>query len=378
MKLGAKPTEAKSEIFWTTLVVSLVLLVHNGTEPLFLIALALLPLLAILFYKRPSLWPLALYLLIFGALGRYSRYFRENYASDTLPAIRDYIGYFLAGKNVYSQYIMAQNGLTPFTYLPFSLFWYLPAQVLMVDLRFFEMLMAAAVPVVFFLIGRLTGRWYFLPVLAAISLTPFLLDLSSDGSNDNSAILLLLTSIYLLNLSQQVKNQKWAIASAVILGLVISFKHYLMFYAVFFLPFLWLTKRQLSPLPNRKYLFYVGLTVAVVSLPFVLASPDGFWRSLTFIEIAHRHKTWGWNLWVALRDLLGVTLTISQMWLVRTLATAATIAGAFYFWRIDSLRKVAVAASATMMVYLFLSQWTTYAYFTFLIPLMGLVVISKV
>ncbi|MEK7129809.1 MAG: hypothetical protein AAB803_02205, partial [Patescibacteria group bacterium] len=105
-------------MFWTTVTVAFVLLVHNGREPIFLIALALLPILALLFLRKPNLLAIVIYLLIVGALGRYTRYYRETYASDTLLAIRDHIGYFLAGKNVYDQVVMAQAGPTPFTYLP--------------------------------------------------------------------------------------------------------------------------------------------------------------------------------------------------------------------------------------------------------------------
>ncbi|MEK7587206.1 MAG: hypothetical protein AAB457_00040 [Patescibacteria group bacterium] len=130
--------EDRGALFWTTITMAFVLLVHNGTEPLFLVAMALLPVLIFQFLYKKTLWPLAVYLIIFGLLGRYTRYFRQTYASDTLLAIQDHIGYFLAGKNVYEQVVMAQSGPTPFTYLPFSLFWYLPARLLTIDLRFFR------------------------------------------------------------------------------------------------------------------------------------------------------------------------------------------------------------------------------------------------
>ncbi len=366
-----------STIFWTTIVVSFVLLIHNGTEPLFLSAYAGIALLIAIFLVKKSLWPLVLYLLVFGFFGRYTRYFRETYASDTLLAIRDYIGYFLAGKNVYREIIWAQSGLTPFTYLPFSLLWYIPAQILSVDLRFFEMMVSGLVPVLVFMYGYIKKQWAMLPVVAVVSLTPFLLDLSSDGSNDNSAIFLLLSALVFLVLSVKRKSSRWAIVSAVGMGLAFSFKHYLAFFAIFFVPFL-LTSKQFLPIPHKKYLVIMVATIGIICLPFILASPTGFWKSLFFIEIGNFHTTWGWNIWVALRDGVGITATKQQMWLVRTAGTAIVTLGFWKFYKLQTLGRVYVATALTLLVYLIFSNWTTYAYFTFLVPVFALAAIEEI
>lgn len=371
--------EDRTTTFWTSVAIAFVLLVHNGREPVFLIALAILPILLLLFLRKPHLWPLAVYLLIFAALGRYTRYFRQTYASDTLLAIRDHIGYFLAGKNVYDQVVMAQAGPTPFTYLPFSLFWYLPARLLTVDLRFFEMLVSMAVVPLVFVYGRILRTWKHLPVVAVVALTPFLLDLSADGSNDNSAIFLLLVALLLFvcrfpELKQpQFRESRIAptmVVSAVVLGLVASFKHYVVFFLIFFVPYL-IGKRMWR---------YVGIflvTVGIVSLPFILASPAGFAKSLFFIEIGNFHSVWGWNIWVALRDGLGIVASRREMWLVRTIATGSVVLGLLKFFRLTSIQRVLIAGSVTMFVYLVTSDWTTYAYFTFLVPLVGLSAVSE-
>ncbi len=363
-------------MFWTTVTVAFVLLVHNGREPIFLIALALLPILALLFLRKPNLLAIVIYLLIVGALGRYTRYYRETYASDTLLAIRDHIGYFLAGKNVYDQVVMAQAGPTPFTYLPFSLFWYLPARLLTLDLRFFEMVISMAVAPLVFVYGRILRTWKHLPVVAVVAFTPFLLDLSADGSNDNSAIFLLLVALVLLVQSVRTRGARWAIGSAVFMGLAFSFKHYLAFFALFFIPFLWKAK-QFLPIAHKKYLFYTALTVGVVSLPFILASPAGFFRSLFFIEIGNFHTVWGWNIWVALRDGLGIIASRREMWMVRTFATGVVALGLLKFFKLHNVGRVLIASGITMFVYLMTSDWTTYAYFTFLVPLIGLGALSE-
>lgn len=357
--------------FWITIVISFVLVVHNGTEPQFILALALLPVLMILFAFKKSSIPIVLYLIIFGIVGRYTRYYRETYASDALLAIRDYIGYFLAGKNPYKEIIWAQKGLTPFTYLPFSLYWYLPAYVLGLDLRFFEMIISSAVPILFYFYSRLTNIWVNLPVLAVIALTPFLLDLSSDGSNDNSAIALLLLSIIFLVSAVRLKSQRRWVLSAIFLGLAGSFKHYVWFY----LPYFGIYLRQMKPLlglSRRKYISAFLITIGIVTLPFIVTAPQGFYRSLSFIEIGNFHTTWGWNIWVALRDGIHMEKSKHMMWLVRTVGTASLLLGLLRFLRWNSYRNVLFASSVTMFTYLILSNWTTYAYFTFLVPLVGL------
>lgn len=375
--------EESSGIFWTTVIIVFVLLVHNGTEPLFLVAMALFPVLILKFLYKKSLRPLAVYLIIFGLLGRYTRYFRQTYASDTLLAIQDHIGYFLAGKNVYEQVVMAQSGPTPFTYLPFSLFWYLPARLLTIDLRFFEMFISATVPLLVLWYGRLAKTWKHLPVVAVVALTPFLLDLSADGSNDNSAIFLLLSALVAFMFARRFPELKRpprlpdgqefresricpAMAvSAVLLGLAASFKHYLAFFVLFFLVYAAAKKMW-------RYLGVFFLTIGIVSLPFILASPTGFFRSLFFIEIGNFHTVWGWNIWVALRDGFGIVISRREMWMVRTGMTGVTILGLLKFFRLRSIRDVCIAGSVSMLVYLVTSDWTTYAYFTFLVPLIGL------
>lgn len=359
-------------IFWTTIAITFVLLEHNGTEPLFLIAYSLIPLLVLLFYYKRSFWLICAYLLFFGAFGRYTRYFRGGYGSDVLPAIKDFIGYFLAGKNVYQEIVMSQTGPTPFIYLPFAIFWYLPARILQIDLRFFEMIVSSLVPIFFLLYGLAANhKWKVLPFLSVVSLTPFLLDLSSDGSNDNSAIFLLLTSLVLLVFAKKGKSTKLAVISALVLGLAISFKHYAFFLVLYFVPFLWQNKKFL-PINYKKYFFLVFLTFGLVALPFILSSPSGFFRSLFYIEVANKHPLWGWNIWVAIKELFQFIPTLGQMWVIRSLMIVLTTAIIFRFFKLDKLNKVFIASSLTMLSYLIFSQWTTHAYFTFLVPLMCL------
>ncbi|GEM_PF-2115663 len=368
-------------IFWTTITITFVLLEHNGTEPLFLIAYSLIPLLVLIFYYKRSFWTIAIYLLFFGVLGRYTRYFRGVYSSDVLPTINDFIGYFIHGKNVYESLVAAHTGIIPFVYLPFTLYWYLPARILNIDFRFYEMLVSLFVPILFFLIPFIMNKtlpagrqeWKILPILSVISLTPFLLDLSADGSNDNSAIFLLLSSIVFLAWSIKKKNGRLAFLSAVFLGFAISFKQYSFFYLLFFIPFLF-KKKGFLPINFRKYFFTTFITFFLISLPFIFSSPLGFFKNIFYAEVANQvnHPIWGWNIWLALKYLFGFIPSIQLLWVVRTTAVLSTIFVIFKYFKIDKFNKVFIASGITILVYLIFSSWTTHAYFTFLIPLLAL------
>lgn len=367
----AKAKDEAEWLFWTIIVISFVLIEHNSADPFFIIALVAMPFLILLFYYKKNFYPLILYILIIGTLGRIIQYHSSTYGSDALMAVRDFIGYFVHGKNVYKEMIMAQSGLTPFTYLPFSLFWYLPAYVLNIDLRFFEMFISSLVPVLILIYGRVLKTMRILPLFTVVALTPFLIDLSADGSNDNTAIFILLLSIILFIYSTKNKSRFFAVLSAIILGFAASFKHHVFFYLVFFLLYIYQNK-NLLPISNKRYILYILLTIFIVSGPFILLEPQGFFRSISFIELTNWHKTWGWNIWVALRDALHISFSTGQMWGVRTVVSLVTAFLLFRYFRLDSFNKVFVASGVTMFIYLVLSQWTTHAYFTFLIPLLGL------
>lgn len=366
-----KIKDEKEWIFWITIVVSFVLIEHNSADPLFILALTVIPFLVFFFYLKKSLYPLALYLLVFSALGRIIQYQSSSYGSDVLMAVRDFVGYFIHGQNVYKEVTMTVDGAIPFSYLPMNILWYLPAYFLQMDFRLFEMLVSIFVPVCVFVYGMLTSKWKILPFLTVVSLTPFLIDLSADGSNDNSAILILLVSLVLFAYSYKNKSKRFAVISAIFLGLAMSFKHYVFFYIPFFMHFLFLHKHFLQ-ISYKKYLIYAFVVAGIITIPFVIASPDGFLRSLVHIEGGVEHPIWGWSIWKALKDSFTITLSNDGIRFVRFLVTAIVAIILFCFFPPKKWNQVFVNTSLTMLTFFILSKWTTPAYFTFLVPLLGL------
>lgn len=64
------------------------------------------------------------------------------------------------------------------------------------------------------------------------------------------------------------------------------------------------------------------------------------------------------------------------MWMVRLVGTIGTAVIALLCISRRRLWETYLGSVMTMLVYLVLSWWTTYAHFTFLIPLIGLVAIE--
>ena len=85
----------------------------------------------------------------------------------------------------------------------------------------------------------------------------------------------------------------------------------------------------------------------------------------------------GGNIWVALRDGFGIMVSRKE-----NVVRANYGNGCYDHWAVEvfpaaDTRDVCIAGSVSMLVYLVTSEWTTYAYFTFLVPLIALSVVSK-
>lgn len=213
-----------------------------------------------------------------------------------------------------------------------------------------EMIVASFVPLVYFLYGKLKATWQHLPMVAVLALTPFLLDLSSDGSNDNSAIFLLLIALVLFLYAQIRKNKMSAISSAVVLAGFTIFKHYSVFFLIFFVPYL--ARVKSFPIRIRSYAMVFGAVCLLLAIPGIGASPAGFWRSLVYIERTNYHTVWGWNIWVALKVGWGIVVSRDTMWIVRTIGTLLVtgVLMALRPWR--SFQTVCLATVISMLTYL--------------------------
>jgi hypothetical protein len=157
--------------------------------------------------------PLALIALLFAGIDLRLANFGEGY-SDVAAVTRAAIDSALAGGNPYGHgYAVSNPPGAPFAYGPLTLLWYLPAR----DPRMLELAVSFAILGLLALRGRPLG-------MALFALTPILIVLAGDGSNDTSAGLLLLIGL--------VSVGRLPRTGAFILGLAIAFKPYALAWAL--------------------------------------------------------------------------------------------------------------------------------------------------
>lgn len=164
--------------------------------------------------------------------------------------------------------------------------------------------------------------------------------------------------------------------SAILFGIAATFKHHAFFLLIFFLPYIFALKNRWPRAAARFLLVCIG-TAGAISLPFILTAPAGFLRALSYVEVFVPHPVWGWNIWAALQDGWGLKPPVQVIWFIRLIGTMSTAIIILSRKSWQRLWKTYLGAATTMFVYLVLSWWTTYAYFTFLIPLIGLTAIES-
>ena len=156
---------------------------------------------------RWDIGPLALVGLV--VVGIELRYFSFGAGvSDVSDVIRGAINMALHGGNPYGiGYDPTRPLGEPFPYGPLALLWYLPAD----DPRVLELVVSGIIMAALMIRGRPLG-------LAIWATSPMLVQLASDGSNDDSAGLLLLVALVVL--------ERMPRAGAVLIGIAASFKIY--------------------------------------------------------------------------------------------------------------------------------------------------------
>ncbi len=174
---------------------------HDGGLGFFVLAILLA------LSLRWDIGPLALVGLF--VVGLELRYFSFGAGvSDVGQVIRGAIDVALRGGNPYGiGYDPSRPLGEPFPYGPLALLWYLPAP----DPRVLELLISNVIMAVLLIRGRPLG-------LAIWATSPMLVQLASDGSNDDSAALLLLVALVVL--------ERMPRAGAALIGVAAAFKIY--------------------------------------------------------------------------------------------------------------------------------------------------------
>jgi hypothetical protein len=279
--------------------------------------------------------PLAALALLAAGLDLRVAYFGTG-SSDVLLVTRAAIEQVLAGGSPYGvgfEVTVPPGGSYP--YGPLPLLWYLPT---LAEPRIMELAVAGLILALLTLRGHLLG-------LAVYACAPILIGLTSDGSNDTSAGLLLLGAMALL--------PRLPRAGALVLGLAIAFKPH----ALAWVPPLvvWAGWPVILPLAVGAGLFWV---------PALIAWGPG--AVLESIRLSDRiHGTPYYSLGHALQRL-GTAVPADLLNLFRFVAGGLT--ALVVMLRVRSADGVIIGGTLIFLVTLYSGFWSTFAYFAAIAP----------
>ena len=281
--------------------------------------------------------PLAVLALVAAGIDLRLAYFGTG-TSDVLVVTQAAIEHALGGGNPYGiGYDVSVPAGGSYPYGPLGLLWYLPA---LPEPRAMEMAASFVILGLLGFRGRLLG-------LAIYACAPILLGLTSDGSNDTSAGLLLLGALVLLGRLPR--------AGAFVLGLAIAFKPHSLAWVPPLLA--WLGWPVLLPLVVGAGLFWV---------PALLAwSPAAVLESIRLSDRIHGAPYY--SLGHALQRL-DIVVSAERLNLLRFVAGGVT--AVIVMLNVRSAAGVIVGGTLIFLATLFSGFWSTFAYFAALAPVL--------
>jgi hypothetical protein len=325
---------------WVTLslFVAVLLLAFAGTPPP-AVSLHLIVLTGLLFASlRWRIAPLAIVALVVAGIDLRFAYVSPA-GSDVDDVTRAAIARLLAGQSPYGVgYPQSVPPGSPFPYGPLALLWYLPFP----SPRRLELFVSIVLLLVLAVRGRPLG-------LAIYAVLIPLLVVASDGSNDNSAGLLLLIAL--------VSAERWPRVGAAVLGLAIAFKPYALAWVA---PFLgWGGIALLWPML---------IAAAAFWLPALIAwGPAAIHDSLSGAEVAQLRVGAYYSLGWALKRF-GSPIPLELLNTVRLVVGAA--ASAVAVLRTKTHAGVIIGGTLIFLATLFLGAWSTFAYFAAIAPVL--------
>jgi len=256
--------------------------------------------------------------------------------SDVLDTTQRAIGVLQQGGN---PYLLGTPGTLPdsppFPYGPLALLWYVPVA----EPRMLELGISLGLLSTLALRGRLVG-------LAIFALAPPLLLTASDGSNDHSAGLLLLVALLVAR-----RSPDWGM---VLLAAAVAFKPYALAWLVPAVAW-----AGLSALPP-----FLVMSVAVWGPAVVLWGERAILDSISRAETLHTGSYY--SLGQAVEGLTGRSWEPALFNRLR-LGLGAAVAGLSLLW-VRSYRGMVIAGMFIYLVTLFAGYWSTFAYFTAILP----------
>jgi hypothetical protein len=328
---------AASGVFWLALLIAIALVLPPGTPaPAQLgFGLALAAVLAITIVVRAN-W-LAILALVGAGIGLRIAFIDVGF-SDVLTVTAAAIERVLAGGNPYGVgYGVSRPPGAPFPYGPLALLWYLPFRA---DPLIVELAVSSLVVILLGLRGRPLG-------LAIFAAAPVLYTTAGDGSNDNSAGLLLLIAL--------LATRRSILVGAVLLGLATAFKPY----AAAWIPPLLAWGR----LPAAAGL--AGGLAAVWGPALLAFGPGPILASIARSQEIHREPFY--SLAAVVESITRRSVDAQPFDQLRLLFGAAVALITLPFAR--TWTRVVLAGTGVYLATLYLGYWSTFAYLTALAPI---------
>ena len=281
--------------------------------------------------------------------------------SDVLRATREAIEVFLAGANPYAHTMLSTYPVgSPFPYPPGEFLFYLPAYLLVGDIRWLDLAASIGITAAIALAGIRVGFSHV--VVPAMLYATWLYSSfhAADGSNDTAAALLTVIAIVLLALHETRPARALFIASAVTFGWALAFKQFGVLFLIPTLAALAAERRAWRP-----WVAYAALslgTAAAFVLPFLVMDPEAFVRQqiagLTFHTVLS-----GINIPFGLSQL-GIALPplVSP---IAQLVTAVALFGWCVARRTAGLGRATLQGTFAMVAILLLTGWTSQAYWLY-------------
>lgn len=212
------------------------------------------------------------------------------------------------------------------------------------------------------------------PALCALAVTFAALNgqlafAASAGSNDTAASFIVVVAIVLLAWSERVRRPRWWQVlwwgSAIAFAWAITFKETTAL--VYLGVLLWLYRDGRNWRSHAAKTFYFA---TLITLPFVLRDPLGFWHNVAGALVAHAN-IWGRNVWMLLTVAApGASEGVAPF--IPLVLAAALVAVGWLCWKVPARTLGgAVLQGCALLGTLFLfARWTTVVYYVQAAPIL--------
>ncbi|WP_455369302.1 hypothetical protein [[Eubacterium] cellulosolvens] len=327
---------------------------------------------------------LTAYIFSLGIFQRALHVFDPAIYSDVLLVSKESIEVMFSGGNIYLHIFRSSNPPgQPFMYGPFEPIFYAPFYLIFGDIRFGELFSVIITMILIFSLGRYIGYVKTLIPLTIYASWASIISSTGAGVNDDSAAMLAFLSIFLLVISLRKSNKKIGALSSIMLGISICFKLFPAIFVPFIVILLYNLKKR-APINWKYYLGLIFTTVFLLSLPYLLTSPESYLRNV-FLSNANRlvvlgPNTYQWHIWSSLlsRDFIFylpklinieyITLMTLIPKIMITIFLISIIVLLMASRRVISLARIVGYCVIAWFILLIFSPWFPGNYFAFIAP----------